>query len=52
MKSKDTKRAEAIARQKEYDSLSPDDKLKRALSSPGDSKRELARLFANKTEAA
>jgi hypothetical protein len=44
MKSKDTKRKEAVERQKEYDSLSDADKLVRASKRPGLSRREVKRV--------
>ena len=43
------KREEAEARQAEYDKLSIDQKIKRAKSRPGESKKEIARLMAKKT---
>lgn len=40
------RRVEAEVRQAEYDALSPEQKVARAMASPGHSKRELIRLNA------
>ncbi len=45
------KRTEAEARQREYAGLTVAQKIKRAKSRPGESKRELARLSALKAAA-
>lgn len=46
MKSKALKRAEAEARQREYDALPLDKRYDRAVARRGDSKRERARIIA------
>jgi hypothetical protein len=43
-KSKKQKRIEAEARQTEYDELSLEDKVRRALRAPGHSRKELEKL--------
>jgi len=40
------RREEAEIRQAEYDALTPEQKIARAMASPGSSKRELIRLNA------
>lgn len=48
MKHKDVRRAEAKARQEEYDALTLDQKITRAQARRGQSKRELNRLLSLK----
>lgn len=44
-KTKQQKREEARIRQEEWDALSLDEKIKRVKASPGESKRQLKKLY-------
>lgn len=50
MKPKEQKKAEALARQEAYDKLSVAEKIKKAKSAKGESKKQLERLQKTKAK--